>query len=131
MQIRPDAATLLDAVATFLMSEVAPKLEGDKALQFRLIIAANLATVVASESRTEDERFADESKRLSRLFPDTAELSSARRQERLAALSTLEAALCARLRAEGPSEAIFEHLFETAKSTLKTTNPRFELSENV
>ena len=69
MQNRPDASTLLDAVASFLMAEVAPKLEGDKALQFRMMIAANLATVVAAELRTEDDRFAAEAQRLKALVP--------------------------------------------------------------
>jgi hypothetical protein len=134
MQNRPDASTLLDAVATFLMAEVAPTLEANKALQFRLMIAANLASVVAGELRTEDDRFAAESARLSALLPaaaDAARLSSPRRDQRLAALATLEAALAARLREQGPDDATLNHLWETAKQTLQVTNPRFELSEDL
>lgn len=133
MQTRPDASTLLEAVATFLFTEVAPKLEADKGLQFRLMIAANLSTVVAGELRTEDDRFAAEAARLSALLPglaDAAKLSSPRRDHRLAALATLEAALAARLRELGPDDAALAHLFETAKETLRVTNPRFELSED-
>ncbi len=132
MQNRPDASTLLDAVASFLMAEVAPKLEADKALQFRMMIAANLATVVAAELRTEDDRFAAEAQRLSALVPSpTHLLSSPRRNERMAALAMLEAALVKKLREQDPDEAIANHLWETAKETLQVTNPRFDLSENL
>ena len=132
MQNRPDAPTLLDAVASFLLEEIGPKLEADKALGFRLMIAANLTTIVANELRSEDERFAAETAGLKRLLPklaDDAPLNSPRRAERLAALSTLEAALAKRLRTEGPDEAALKHLWETAQQTLKVTNPRFDLSE--
>ena len=132
MQNRPDASTLLDAVASFLMGEVAPKLEADKALQFRMMIAANLATVVAAELRTEDARFAAEAQRLSALVPSQSQLLySPRRSERMAALAMLEAALVNKLREQGPDEAIANHLWETAKETLQVTNPRFDLSENL
>jgi len=130
MQNRPDASTLLDAVAGFLMAEVAPKLEGDKALQFRVMIAANLATVVSGELRTEDDRFAAESARLSGIVGANATLQSPRRDERLAALTAMDAALTARIRANGPDAATFEHLWQTAKETLKVVNPRFDVSEN-
>ena len=42
MQTRPDQSTLLEALGSFLLTEVSPKLEADKALQFRVLIAANL-----------------------------------------------------------------------------------------
>lgn len=131
MQNRPDASTLLDAVASFLMTEVAPKLEADKALQFRMMIAANLATMVAAELRTEDDRFAAEAERLKALVPgDAQRLSSPRRDERMAALAGLEAALVTQIRHQGPDAATLEHLWETAKQTLQVTNPRFDVSEN-
>ena len=138
MQNRPDASTLLDAVAAFLMAEVAPKLEADKALQFRVMIAANVTTVVAAELRTEDDRFAAEAERLKALVPEAAGLPSTalgmngvRRDERMAALAALEAALVERLRNKGPDAAVLEHLWETAKQTLQVTNPRFDLSEKL
>lgn len=127
MQNRPDASTLLDAVASFLMAEVAPTLEADKPLQFRMMIAANLATVVAAELRTEDDRFAAEAARLKSLVPpENADLTSPRRDQRMAALAELEAKLVERLRAKGPDAATLEHLWETAKQTLQVTNPRFD-----
>lgn len=133
MQNRPDASTLLDAVAAFLMAEVAPKLEADKAIQFRLMIAANLASVVAGELRTEDDRFAAEAARLKALVPgaDDGKLASPRRDERMAALAALDAALVKQLRANGPDDATLNHLWETAKQTVQVTNPRFDVSENL
>lgn len=132
MQNRPDPSTLLDAVASFLIAEVVPKLEAEKALQFRVMIAANVATVVAGELRTEDDRFAAESARLVGLVPEavTPKLTSIRRDERLAALAALDAALVEKLRADGGSEAALAHLWQTAKETLAVTNPRFDLSDD-
>jgi hypothetical protein len=133
MQNRPDPSTLLDAVAGFLMAEVTPKLEADKALQFRVMIAANLAAVVAGELRTEDDRFAAEASRLATLLPkvaDEARLSSPRRAHRMAALAELEAALATQLRERGGDASALDHLWETAKQTLAVTNPRFDLSED-
>ena len=134
MQNRPDGSTLLDAVATFLLSEVVPKLEADKALQFRAMIAANLSSIVASELRTEDDRYAAEAQRLCALLPEIGQLlqlSSPRRSERMAAIAAMEAALAARLRTAGPDDAALAHLWETAKQTLQVTNPRFDLSEEL
>ncbi|MEW5740057.1 MAG: DUF6285 domain-containing protein [Myxococcota bacterium] len=127
MQNRPDHPTLLDAVATFLLTEVSPKLEADKALQFRVLIAANLATIVAGEQRTHDARLAAELGRLQALL----ERPDARMDE--ASLEALNRALVERIRS-GPAEGdaftrILEHLLATAKETLAVTNPRFELED--
>lgn len=135
MQNRPDHPTLLDAVAQFLLGEVSPKLEADKALQFRVLIAANLATVVAAELRTETARFDAEVSRLRRLLPEEASalpLDATDRAARVAALEQLNRALATRLRArsltpEQLAEAL-EALFATAKETLEVTNPRFDLT---
>ncbi|MDX2015129.1 MAG: DUF6285 domain-containing protein [Myxococcaceae bacterium] len=135
MQHRPDHPTLLDAVAQFLLGEVSPKLEADKALQFRALIAANLASVIANELRTEATRFDAEAARLRRLLPAEASalpLDSVDRATRLHALEQLNRALAAKLEAETLSpEAqahVLEHLFTTAKETLEVTNPRFDLT---
>ena len=135
MQNRPDHPTLLDAVAQFLLRDVSPKLEADKALQFRVLIAANLASVVANEQRTEATRFAAELARLAALLPDEAAalpLDSTDRQPRLDALEKLNRALAAKLRAHSLSPEQLAHtleaLFAIAKDTLEVTNPRFETS---
>lgn len=127
MQNRPDHPTLLDAVATFLMADIAPKLEADKALQFRVLIAANLANVIAGELRTAPVRFGNEAQRLSALLgaaaaPTTdSELDALNRQ--------LATALRKNTLPAGKHAEALEHLFATAKETLEVTNPRFELGE--
>lgn len=123
MQNRPDHPTLLEAVACFLMADVVPKLEADKALQFRALIAANLATVVAGELRTEPARRASELGRLEALLGRGGDLEALNRQ------------LSASLRKDelGPEQLAqaLEHLLATARETLEVTNPRFELAEDL
>jgi hypothetical protein len=122
MQDRPDHPSLLDALATFLMSDVAPKLEGDKALQFRVLIAANLATVVAGEQRSHDERLRAESTRLAKLLP----LSGVPQTDAQLAEANRSLAKALR-RGQLVNAQTLEHLLATAKETLAVTNPRFEL----
>jgi len=98
------------------------------------MIAANLANVVATELRTQDERFVAEARRLKALLPHSADekkLWSARTQERLEALTALEKELASRLR-QGKmriDERVLEHLTQTARETLAAVNPRFELGD--
>ncbi len=136
MQTRPDQPTLLEAVAGFLLEQVAPALEADKALQFRVLIAANLASVVAGELRTGDARLAQEVARLGRLLPQLpSSLEGRTTPERRALLEALDRALASRLRAgtlsaDEQREAL-EHLLATARETLEVTNPRFDVSDDV
>lgn len=134
VQTRPDASTLLDAVATFLLEEVAPKLKDEKALAFRLMIAANLASIVANELRTQDDRFSHEARRLKSLLPgvaDEAKLWSSKGHDRSEALLALEKELAARLRSGRVKidDKVMDHLVQTARDTLAVTNPRFELGD--
>ena len=122
MQDRPDHPTLLDALASFLMADVTPKLEADKALQFRVLIAANLATVVANEQRTHAERAQAEGARLAKLLP----LSGVPTSEAEITQLTRELAQLLR-KGQLVNEQTLEHLLATARETLQVTNPRFEL----
>lgn len=138
MQDRPSAPQLLEALSTFLLTEVAPRLDSNKALQFRVAIAANLAQVVVAELNTFDGRLLGESIRLRALFPDhpaVARLDVGTRPERLAAVKELERFLARALRkgamAEDRRIAAGEHLWASAKETLSLTNPRFDLSEDL
>jgi hypothetical protein len=135
MQNRPDHPTLLEAVARFLLESVSPALEADKALQFRVLIAANLAGVVASELKTDARRFDAEAGRLVALLPElnASGLKATDAGTRTAALEMLNRELARRLR-EAPLDAsqldaLTEHLFATAKETLEVTNPRFDLAD--
>lgn len=129
MHQRPDHSTLLDAVAGFLLSEVGPRLEADKALQFRVLIAANLASVVAGELRTHRDRLGAELARLQALLGHAAGAADE------ATLDVMNRELTERLRAEpaeGPAFAQrLEHLLQTARETLAVTNPRFELDHGL
>jgi hypothetical protein len=140
MQDRPDPSTLLDGVAQFLMTEVLPKIE-DKALAFRVMIAANLSTVVSAGLRSEDERVAAEAKRLQLLLPemvvagesDAAALPT--RKQRSEAVAKLNRELARRLR-EGGFDAeqlgkVQEHVKKTALEALAVVNPRFDTSEEI
>ncbi|MEW5848012.1 MAG: DUF6285 domain-containing protein [Myxococcota bacterium] len=136
MQQRPDPSTLLDAVCSFLLTEVAPKID-DKALSFRVMIAANLANIVSQELRTDEKRLSDELQRLQAILPDvTGDASQLRtRAERLAALDTLNRALARGLRERHFSGAqmdtILEHVRVTTLETLAVTNPRFDASDEI
>lgn len=122
MQTRPDHSTLLEALAQFLLDEIAPRLEADKGLQFRVLIAANLAAMVAGEARTLDARAQAERQRLRALMPDVAGDD----------LEALNHELVLRLRARSvDAGAALDHLLTTARETLEVINPRFELSEEV
>jgi hypothetical protein len=134
MQTRPDHPALLDALAQFLLADVGPSLEGNKALQFRVLIAANLASVVASEMRTEPARFTREVSRLKQLLSKerVEGLESTERETRLLALEGLNRELASKLRTQSlevhQQQQALEHLIATAKETLEVTNPRFDLT---
>lgn len=134
VQTRPDASTLLEAVSTFLLEEIAPKLKDEKALTFRLMIAANLANIVAAELRTQDDRFSHEARRLKALLPgaaDESKLWSSKSAERNEALLALEKELAARLRSGRVKidDKVIDHLVQTAKDTLAVVSPRFDLGD--
>ena len=124
MQNRPDHSTLLDAIASFLMADVAPKLEADKALQFRMLIAANLATVVAGELRTHATRLSAETARLHTLIDSSSEDLEAMNRQLATSLRKNQ------LSTDQLSQAL-DHLLATARETLEVTNPRFDLADDV
>ncbi|MEZ4255095.1 MAG: DUF6285 domain-containing protein [Polyangiales bacterium] len=67
MQERPSKTELLDAITEFLLSEVHPKIE-DKGLAFRVLIAANLTSIVRNEIGAEFGRDRGELERLRTLL---------------------------------------------------------------
>ncbi|MBL9038864.1 MAG: hypothetical protein JNG84_10140 [Archangium sp.] len=118
-------------MSAFLLSEVAPALEAKKALQFRVLIAANLASVVANENRSEIERFNAETARLAALLkvPVPSALDAT---ERSAAVEHMNRQLITGLR-DGSIDfaAALTHLRATARETLAVTNPRFDPSDEL
>lgn len=129
MQDRPTALELLDAVRTFIESQVVSALEGTR--QFHARVAANVLAIVGRELRDGDVQLRDEWQRL------TALLGSAGGGEPPAdagalrvALATLGQELAARLRAgdadAGPwRAAVLAHLRATAEEKLRIANPDY------
>lgn len=145
-QDEPQGAALLDAVARFLLAEVHPLLGGDdrhKGVAFRVLIAANLATIVAAELRGGEARDRGELQRLAALLPDeaaalgvsTGEPAGATRAADRAALAGLNQALAQALRAGtlGPERLpqVMAHLRQTLREDLAIANPRFSLDDDL
>ena len=93
MQERPAPRAVLEALARFLLEELQPTVT-DKRLAFRVLIAAHLASTLASELEVHKAHAEAEFRRLRALLPDV-EVCSADTQ---AALRTLNATLAERLR---------------------------------
>jgi hypothetical protein len=127
MQTRPPATALLEAVASFLLAEVTPVLEAEKALQFRVLIAANLVTLVSQELATLDARLGAELAGLRALLHEPPGPTD------LASLEALQRRLARALRAgtlDGADlDAARAHLLATARATLAVANPRFDTSD--
>jgi len=133
---RPDPPALLDAVARFLLEDLQPQV-ADRRLAFRLLIAANLATTLAAELRTEEERTARELRRWQELLPgiETGDAARMPVPERARAIRALEAEMAARLRAGrlGPDELrrMRAHVRQSLVESLGFVNPRFDTSEEI
>ena len=131
MQERPNKLVLLAAISRFLVEEVRPALT-DPRLNFRALIAAHLASVVASEITSDEEAVTRELARLVRIFPDAPPAPSESLDARRKLVADLNARLATRLRAETPPPAelaqIAEILRESLREKLAVENPRFDTS---
>ena len=132
MQDIPDKSTLLTAVQHFLQNDLASSVT-DRALRFRLLIAANVLGIVTRELALEARHLEDELMRLAALGVDAEALDAVRRldseQARRDALSQLYGPL---LQGEsGPNSALFGHIKATLADKLAVTNPRFDLSATI
>ncbi len=135
MQQRPSKIALLQAVAQFLVSEVYPRID-DKRLNFRVLIAANLANVVATEIESDRAVSEDEIGRLRALMPEVAGTSADRLSDpdRQELLGRLNQELVLRIRGNrlGDREKlVWAHVKETLKQTLTIVNPRFDTSAEI
>lgn len=136
MQERPETSTLLEAIAQFLMVELQPTLT-EKKLAFRVLIAANLASTLAAELRTEEARTASELRRLTALLPEVVDGDPVRLppKERKDALRALNSELVLALRQGRFSieelARVREHLETTLTDALAVQNPRFDLSKEI
>jgi hypothetical protein len=128
MQERPNKLVLLNAISRFLVEEVRPALT-DPRLNFRALIAAHLASVVASELSSDEESVTRELARLGRIFPDAAPPPTGSLDARRAYAAELNARLATELR-EGtrPAAEIANLLRESLREKLAIENPRFDTS---
>jgi hypothetical protein len=117
MHDRPDAAELLDAIATLLEREVMPAVGGG-GLEYRVRVAVNLARILERETRLGPAALARERELLEALVGPGADLLE------------LNARLVARLRS-GDVELEFERralaaLAEVARGKLAIARPGYE-----
>ena len=131
MQERPNKLVLLTALARFLVEEVRPALS-DPRLAFRALIAANLASVVASELASDDGAVTRDLDRLRPLLPEIGELADDSFESRRARVAELSDRLAARLRDDdlSPEETarVATALRDSLREKLAIDNPRFDTS---
>lgn len=139
MQDAPTKETLLLAVAKFLMTEVRPAVT-DPRLSFRLLIAANLAGIVAQECAGEDEQNRAELARLAAIFTDLAAdtpgaASLPPRTKDLQAIARGNARLAKGIRDGSldpkPGGPVFQHVKQTLTEKLAIDNPRFDAKRDL
>jgi hypothetical protein len=119
MQDRPNAAEILDAVATLLTDSIMPELDGQK--RFHVRVAANLLRILEREWTFEgDNRDADRAALAALLDTD-------------ASLEDLAGELVDRIRAgevDDREPEVLEVLRGIARRKLSITNPRYILDES-
>jgi hypothetical protein len=135
MQERPNKLALLMAIGRFLMEEVRPALS-DPRLAFRALIAANLASVVASELGSDDAHVTAELERLRGLFPDGPVAAALPDFDaRRAALADANTRFAAWLRDGAATDdelaRAAEALRQTLREKLSVDNPRFDTSLDI
>jgi hypothetical protein len=127
VQDRPSVRELLDAVRTFLETDVVPALEGPR--QFHARVAANVLAIVARELASEEAVLAAEWRRLATLAgADPGALPPGLDALR-AAVRDATAALAERIRRgdadQGPfRDATRAHVRATVREKLAVANPR-------
>ena len=141
MQDAPAKETLLLALAKFLITEVRPTIT-DSRLSFRLLIAANLAGIVAQECAGEDEQNRAELARLTALFteltaesttPATASLPTRTKDVRAIALGNekLAEGIATGALDPKPEGPVFAHVKQTLTEKLAIDNPRFDAKRDL
>jgi Domain of unknown function (DUF6285) len=137
MQERPNKLVLLTAIARFLMEEVRPALSEPR-LAFRALIAANLASVVASELASDSEVVARDLERLAPLLPDAAdarEEADPSFESQRARVADLNARLASGLRDGGVADddlaRVAAVLRDSLREKLAVDNPRFDTSLDI
>jgi hypothetical protein len=133
MQYRPSPETLLLALGDFLSQDVRPALQ-DKALSFRVLIAANLARVVAMELACEEGHDRAELEGLIEVL-GVDESDPVARSARRALIERLNGELARRIAKGDGDEAWLADVLAMVKRTLKdrlsVSNPRFSTAPEI
>ncbi len=129
MQDRPTAQELVETVARFLSDELAP-VQTDPRLRFRVLIAANVLSIVGRELAAGDPPLLAEWQGLAALLGQDFNAVPPRSAELQAAITAANKELCARIRAgamdsEPLATSLNDHLLTTAISRLQIANPRY------
>ena len=132
MQNRPTAAELLDTVRELLTTDILPTIQDD-GLRFKVLIAANVLSIVGRELTAGEPLLREEFERLTRLLPDAAALIDVTVPiaDQIAALNgqlvTLIREMPADATAIAPGGAIWAHARQTLRDQLTIANPKFAL----
>jgi len=134
MQDKPDKQMLLQAISEFLLTEVKPAISESR-LSFRVLIAANLAQVVAKELVEEDAQEAHELQRLRTLVTDIPVAEHLDRPALQQLVVQLNTELAERLRdgriAGAQLDETRRHLLTTLREKLSVNNPFFDTRPDV
>jgi hypothetical protein len=134
MQDKPDKQMLLQAISEFLLTEVKPAITESR-LSFRVLIAANLAQVVAKELVEEDGQEARELERLRVLLRDLHVEPAVDRPAMQRQVLHLNRELAQRLREGSIAGAQLDetrrHLLTTLREKLSVNNPFFDTRPDV
>ena len=133
MHDRPDKAVLLDAITRFLLEDLRPGI-ADKALSFRLLIAAYLTRMVSAELRGEETQNQAELARLYGMLQNSEPAADHSRSAVEDATRRLNLELAAAVQSPDLSDAerqkITQHVRMTLAEKLRVVNPRFDLSND-
>ncbi len=133
MQYKPTAETLLLALGDFLQTDVRPAIE-DRGLSFRVLIAANLARIVAMELACEEGHDASELAGLAAVLDEPTDDPVARSGRR-AAIDKLSRRLAEKIAGGEGDEAwlssVQEQVTRTLRDRLTVSNPRFDTSPHI
>lgn len=124
MQDHPTANELIDAVAHFLGTELAPTLS-DPRQKFRALVAANVLAIVSRELTSGDALLQVEWHRLNALMGEDAPGQDVAQE-----VGVMTRALCVRIRAgdaDGGAfhDAVLAHVEHTVLEKLQVSNPKY------
>jgi hypothetical protein len=125
MQYRPDAPSLLEAIADFLMKDVLPAVKEHDALAYKTLVSWNMLGVVSRELKSAEPLLNDEIARLLSHFKETRALPGSI-GEKMELARELNGRLAEEIRSRSGDNAAQKELVKKALvENLSISNPRF------